>query len=146
MSTVLPWQSSGVSATLIGALAILRADAPDAYRAVAREIGGFRIQVTVSGESMILATDRDAIVVLSQAGAAAQATVVLERGAIFTILDGHKTIMQAVLARDLFVAGELPVLARLSRAVSLFAGAALGCRRMRGLLNDFRRESDRMRA
>lgn len=124
--------------TLENALDVLRADAAAAYYRVLDELSGLALRVQVGDERFDCRCTDAQLVFISAGEGAPDITVCTDPRTILALIDGQVSIMNAVLARQLSVQGEVMTLARLSRAVVAFSEGALRSRGMRALLQRYR--------
>lgn len=120
------------------ALDVLRADAAASYYRVLLELEGLALDVQVGDERFDCHCADAQLAFGAARGDTADITVRTDRPTILALIDGHVSMMNAVLARQLAVQGDALTLARLSRAVVAFSEGALRSRGMRALLQRYR--------
>ncbi len=97
--------------------------------AVAIEVEDERFIVSSTGAQLVLEEQRvDAPVQLRT-----------DRRTILALIDGHCSMLDAVLARDLALRADASLLSRVARAGAAFSDGAIRSRRARALLEEFRK-------
>ncbi len=123
--------------TLQRAISILRSDAPAAFMRMAAELDGLDVALEVEGERFGVSTC-DCCVTVGERHLGASVEVHASRRIILALIDGERSVLQAVLGRELALRGHSSVLPRLARATVAFSDGAIRSPRMRALLDQYR--------
>ena len=122
---------------LAQAFAILAAEQPAYYARFAASLRGLVIHCTVDEERFVI-TGGDHPHVSTGGHADAAIIASARRDAVLALIDGDISILQAVMARRLFVKADIALMVPLSRAQRAFAEGAVRARGMRPLLKQWR--------
>ena len=127
-----------VRTTLDETLRILRVDAPTAFFRVAAELDGLAIAIEVEDERFSVSST-GAQLVLEEQRVDAPVQLRTDRHTILALIDGHRSMLDAVLARELALCADASLLSRVARAGAAFSDGTIRSRRARALLEEFRK-------
>jgi hypothetical protein len=130
-----------VAGLLDESLSVLQREQPASYARLCEALAGFRIEIRVDDEWMIVAFEPDGHRVegeIAAAEAAAGARFTASRGAVLDVLDGRISLAEALLAGRLEAYAPLRCLLELHDALLLYVNAAVRCRSFSALLDRFR--------
>jgi hypothetical protein len=129
------------TAFLREAFETLELDQPTAFFRTADCLDGITVKLDVDGERFTAGFLREKLLI-NQAISADNCKVeaFLTRKTILDLCDGRLSLIDAVMNQLLQVRGNEQLLLRVAQAVSAFTAGAVRAKRMRALLNKFRRE------
>jgi hypothetical protein len=119
-------------------LGILRSDTPPAFFRLMEELGSLKVDVQVDSERFSVRGDGTQVVV-DEVREGAQVYVRTDRRTILALIDGRRSMLEAVLSRELSLSADVSLLGQVGRAGIAFGDGAIRARRARGVLDAFRR-------
>jgi hypothetical protein len=119
-------------------LGILRSDAPLAFFRLMEELGSLNVNVQVDSERFSV-RGKGTHVVVAEVQENAQVYLRTDRHTILALIDGRRSMLEAVLARELSLSADISLLGQVGRAGIAFGDGAIRARRARGVLDAFRR-------
>jgi hypothetical protein len=119
-------------------LGILRSDAPLAFFRLMEELGSLNVDVQVDSERFSV-SGKGTHVVVAEVQENAQVYLRTDRHTILALIDGRRSMLEAVLARELSLSADISLLGQVGRAGIAFGDGAIRARRARGVLDAFRR-------
>jgi hypothetical protein len=119
-------------------LGILRSDAPLAFFRLMEELGSLNVDVQVDSERFSVRGEGTHVVV-AEVQENAQVYLRTDRHTILALIDGRRSMLEAVLARELSLSADISLLGQVGRAGIAFGDGAIRARRARGVLDAFRR-------
>jgi hypothetical protein len=119
-------------------LGILRSDAPLAFFRLMEELGSLNVDVQVDSERFSV-RGKGTHVVVAEVQENAQVYLRTDRHTILALIDGRRSMLEAVLARELSLSADISLLGQVGRAGIAFGDGAIRARRARGVLEAFRR-------
>ena len=120
-------------------LAILRTDTPVAFFRLMNELGSIKVNVQVDGERFSI-YGRGTALVVDESQSDCQVFISTGRRTIIALIDGEKSMLGAILSRDLSIRADASLLGPVGRAGAAFGDGAIRTRRARGVLAEFRAE------
>ena len=119
-------------------LGILRSDAPLAFFRLIEELGSLNVEVQVDSERFSVWGDGTRLVV-EEVREGAEVHLRTDRRTILALIDGRRSMLEAVLACELSLSADVSLLGQVGRAGIAFGDGAIRARRARGVLDAFRR-------
>lgn len=121
-------------------LGILRSDSPVAFFRLMEELGSIKVDIQVGSERFSVRGKGNRIVV-DEAESDPQVCLRTDRHTILALIDGSRSMLDAVLACELSLSADAALLGRVGRAGAAFGDGAIRARRARGVLDEFRKSS-----
>ena len=127
----------GFRGSLLRSLAVLRADVPWLYDAMARALGDGLVHLSVDGDDVWLGVDRARVTEMS--GEQPTVSSSTTREAILRVIDHEVELEEAIVGGEIDLCGDVTDILRFHEALRLYVQGAVRSPRFPGLLRAYRR-------